>query len=283
MEPTGNRVHYYHADTSALGGVLTRPVNAIIPLQASLSLSPSGGHATASAEGNDFPLRDIISFDRVHTQVSGSVSLKPNHGWTTVVTSVVEGLNVMNVVTADRVVAQVSTDHPLQGYDPRVTFLGTEFDGLKIAGSAIQVDLDLSICDQGNAAAYPKGPCISNKDFLSKAAAQYSRMNESSSLPPWATNKTVPDWIKQRYIWNNASVATKGSVLCSLVRGTTGQFRGTPFGHVLEVPDFGRIFLGELIVDCRSYQLNMMRLELGCLADGSISLANTKINGNTEP
>ena len=276
-----NRVHYYHADASAVGGSLTRPVNEVVPLQASLSLSPAGGHATASANGADFPFPQIIKFDTAYTLVSGSLSPKPDHGWTTVVTAVVEGLNVLNVVTADRIVAQMSTDHPLQGYDPTVTFLGTEIDGLKIGGCAVDLDLDLSICDQDKP--YPKAPCIADKKFLAKAADLYRQMNDPANLPPWVTDRTIPDWIKQRYVWNNAQVAAKGSVVCSIVKGTNGQFGGRPFGNVCDVPNFGRVFLGELLVDCKSYRLTMIRLELGCLADGDVTFSSANINGHTQP
>jgi hypothetical protein len=283
MDTNSKRVHYYHADASALGGTLTRPINEIIPLQAPLSLSPAGGHATATANGADFPFPEIIKFDTAYTLVSGSLSPKPDHGWTTVVTAVVEGLNVLNVVTADRVVAQVSTDHPLEGYDPTVTFLGTEIDGLKIAGCEVGVDLDTSICDQGESGSYPSGPCISNRTFLSKAADQYRRMNDPANLPEWVTDRIVPDWIKQRYVWNNAQVAAKGGVVCSVVKGINGQFSGRPFGNVCDVPNFGRVFLGELLVDCKSYRLTMIRLELGCLADGHATFSTATINGHTQP
>jgi len=283
MDTNSKRIHYFHADASALGGVLTRPVNEIIPLQAPLSLSPAGGHAAASANGGDFPFPEIIKFDTASTQVSGSLSPKPGHGWTTVVTAVVEGLNVLNVVTADRVVAQISTDHPLEGYDPIVTFLGTEIDGLKIGGSPVDVDFDLGICDQGKPGTYPSGPCVSDKAFLSRAAEQYRYMNDPANLPRWVTDRTIPDWIKQRYVWNSAQVAVKGSVVCSLVKGTNGQFGGRPFANVCDVPNFGRVFLGELLVDCKSYRLTMIRLELGCLADGDSTCATANINGHTQP
>jgi hypothetical protein len=252
-------------------------------LQAPLSLSPAGGHATASANGADFPFPQIIKFDTAYTLVSGSLSPKPDHGWTTVVTAVVEGLNVLNVVTADRVVAQISTEHPLEGYDPTVTFLGTEIDGLKIGGCAVGVDLDLSICDQGNPGSYPSGPCVSDKAFLAKAEGQYRRMNDPASLPQWVSDRTVPDWIKQRYAWNGAQVARKGSVVCSVVKGINGQFGGRPFLNVCDIPNFGRVFLGELLVDCNSYRLTMIRLELGCLADGDVAFADGTINGHTQP
>jgi len=276
MDTTVNRVHYFHADASGLGGSLMRPVNSIVPLVAPLSLSPAGGHGSANADGDGFPLKGIISFKSAYTQVSGNLSPKPNHGWTTLVTAVVEGLNVLNVVTADRVVAQASTEHPLQGYDPTVTFLGTEFDGLKIGGCSVTVALNLNICDQGAPGTYPEVPCMDDPGFLRRVAEQYSRINNPET-------GAVPQWISQRYAWNADQIAAKGSVLCSVVNGVSGEFAGSHFGHICDVPNFGRIFLGELLVDCKSYQLTMIRLELGCLADGNLSASNIRINGNTQP
>jgi hypothetical protein len=51
------------------------------------------------------------------------------------------------------------------------------------------------------------------------------------------------------------------------------------FGHVIHIPDFGNIFLAELTVNHNSYKLTMIRLELGCLAAGSASLATCNVNG----
>ncbi len=51
------------------------------------------------------------------------------------------------------------------------------------------------------------------------------------------------------------------------------------FGHVIHVPDFGTIFLAELKVNHNSFHLTMIRLELGCIADGSASIATCNVNG----
>ncbi len=57
-----------------------------------------------------------------YTQVAGNRSTKSGQGWTTLTTSVIEGLNVLDVVTADRVVGQTITEHPLEGYVPSDQF-----------------------------------------------------------------------------------------------------------------------------------------------------------------
>jgi hypothetical protein len=68
------------------------------------------------------------------------------------------------------------------------------------------------------------------------------------------------------------------------VKGADGQPVQIPppaksFGHVIHVPDFGTIFLAELTVNHNSFNLTMIRLEMGCLSDGSVSVATANVNG----
>ena len=54
---------------------------------------------------------------------------------------------------------------------------------------------------------------------------------------------------------------------------------GKSFGHVIHIPDFGNIFLAELTVNHNSFNLTMIRLELGCLAEGPVSIVTCNVNG----
>ncbi len=65
---------------------------------------------------------------------------------------------------------------------------------------------------------------------------------------------------------------------------------GTSFGHVLDVPHFGKIFLGELTVDRKcaktrgesdlyTFHLEMIRLEMGCIGTGTTTMAAMDSNG----
>ena len=72
-------------------------------------------------------LEGLISFKAGHTRASGTKIEKKDlwgndhSGWVTLSTSVIEGLNVFEVITADRVVAQVSTEHAMEkGHVPKV-------------------------------------------------------------------------------------------------------------------------------------------------------------------
>ena len=58
---------------------------------------------------------------------------------------------------------------------------------------------------------------------------------------------------------------------------------GRVFGHVIELPAFGRIFLGEIVASPDIVQLTMLRAELGCAVSGSASAASVNGNGNRVP
>jgi hypothetical protein len=276
-----NRVHYFHAGACAFGGYFDSPIEANVAPQASLSLSPAGGYGSARAE--NFNVEGLLSYKSASTQVSGGLSKKPGGGWITLATSTVEGLDILGVITIDRLSAQISTDHPLEGDNPKVTFLGTSFENLKIAGCPVNVTLDLGICDQGNGNDYPSGPCVSDDRFLNRVAEQYRRINDSKNMPDWVKDRSVPDWIEQRYQWDSAKAKKSGSVLGSVVKETTGKFPGTPFGNVFELPDIGRVFLGELLVDYGTFRLTMVRVEMGCRAHGSLAGPTSETNGTTRP
>ena len=98
----------------------------------------------------------------------------------TLSTSVVENLNILNVVTADRVVAQVSTEHPREGYIPTITFLGSQFVNLRLAGQLVEVELDWDIL-----ANYPGGrtPVTDHKDFCDCLTKRLALIRESASAP----------------------------------------------------------------------------------------------------
>ena len=109
-------------------------------------------------------------------------------GWVTLSTSVLEGLNVFEVITADRLVAQVSTEHPMKDGDvPKVTFLGTRFENLRVAGYPVDIVLDLAICGDK-----PKEdhPYLHDRGFLDRVQRQ---------LDSIADAKGVPDGLKKEY------------------------------------------------------------------------------------
>jgi hypothetical protein len=177
------RGHQYHADAHLLSGVLERPIMQSIPQQAQLSLLDwRGGHLYQRVQGYD--LEGLLSFKSGYTRVSGYRSER-KHAFVTIATSVIEGLNVFDVLTADRVVAQVTTSHPEPhgddlGHVPNVTFLGTQFANLKISGYDVNLTVNPEICGERPA---NDVPYLFDEEFLNDVRTQADQIVQFADVP----------------------------------------------------------------------------------------------------
>ena len=275
VEP--NPVHNYYAEANVLTADLEQPLKDKIRPQAFVKLPRDGQYQFSQAD--PFRFEGILSYKSGYTQVAGHPSSKIA-GFTTLATSVLEGLNVLDVVTADRVVAQISTVHPAYGTGqvPSVTFLGTRFDNLRIAGHKVEVERSLDILG-------PKPvddqSYFDNRDILHRISQQYERIAAANDLP---------DWAAEQYPKGRPALNGNGELQCSLISSVAGA-PGFSFGHVIDLPHFGKIFLGELkverepgnpskgIYDAYKFHLTMIRMQMGCLATGDICVTPLDSNG----
>jgi hypothetical protein len=274
MNASTERQHYYHADASPVGGHITHPFEKIISTEASSSLAQAGGHVSGIHES--YRLDPIVSAQKAYSNITGAKN-NTTGNWTSLTTSVVEYLNVLEVVTADRIVARLAVEHPAVGYTPRVSFVGVQFNNLRVNGHVVHPKLNLHLLESEHGK-FPKKPHMKDDKFIKKVAEHGSRITEA---------KDAPEWAKTRYGWigKAAEHEKRGHVLCSLVEEIKiedGHGMKT-YGHMIEVPDFGTIFFGELTVHHGLFQLTMMRMELGCPAIGNLSFASARSNGVTMP
>jgi hypothetical protein len=105
MQSLDKKFYSFRADANALGGFLEKPFEKNIPTLAPVSLPAVGGFAMARSEA--FTLDEIVTCSSAYTRVSGRENAKDG-SVSILVTAVVEGLNLLEVVTARRIVAQVS-------------------------------------------------------------------------------------------------------------------------------------------------------------------------------
>ncbi len=281
MPPAPPRYHDYDAEAVALSGHLRLPLIQEVKPPTFVKLNERGGYLSQHAE--NYRLGGAVSFRSAYTQVAGNPDTKEGHGWNTLCTAVVEGLNVLDIVTADRIVCQISTDHPPIGYVPTVTFLGTRFENLRIAGHTVKLDLDLNMLGEK-----PKGDAsyTSNRDFIKRVAAQRDRIQGQKNIPPE---------ISTRYNRLPTISAKQGKIECSLVNQSEGGFPGRCFGNAIDVPDFGKIYLATLTLEQSDFDgktgapkkttiaLNMIEMVMGCVGGGGIVGGGGKTNGTSQP
>ncbi len=261
------RDHHFHAESTVLHADLKHPLHQEIKPQAFVKLSEGGGYL--SEHSQDFRIEGVASYKKAYTHVAGHRSQKPEGGWITLVTSAVERLNVLDVVTADRVVAQISTNHPDDGYIPSVTFLGTRFENLRIAGEPVTATLNINILGQKLAG---DGLYLEDPAFLKLAGL---------ASPPTGVGDQWKKHIAARKAGEDMP-KPGAAVNCSLATGVTaGPWKTS--GNVIDVPDFGKIFLAELKVECDTFHLTMIRLDMGCIASGIMAVGGEIVNGTTKP
>lgn len=245
------RTHYFHANASAIGGYIERPFVKNIPVQSPTSLSPSGGADEAATAA--FQFEKIITAHATRSRVEGSyVAGLP----TTRAMAAVEGLNVLDTIRADELVAYISSVHPAEDPDVPTIDLGrTAIHGLRIGEAILRVHLDLEILSNGNGKRFPKRPYLQEKSLWKRADRKFD-----------------PE---------------KGFLQCTLVEKievVRGKLAAKIVDtNILEVPNIGRLHLAEFLVSGNSYELIMMRLELGCPVIGQSSASATKVNGTGGP
>ena len=279
MEQKVERTHTYHAEATVIEGHLTLPFHQQIGRQAHVSLAPEGGYFSRRLD--NFRLGEVISIRSGYTQVAGNKSKKEKEGWDTLVTFVAEGVNVLEVLPADRVVGQMIIEHPLEGYVPRINFLGTRFENLRIAGHPVHLDLDLGILG-----ARPRKDASygSDSELKDRVSAQYARIRKQKNLPA-----ELADHYKRL----SSTLGNREAVELSLVNQATGAFAGTSFGHKIHIPDFGWITLAKVRITHEDFiaktdvprkttvHLTMIDLKLGCTTEGSVPIGSGSGNGGS--
>jgi hypothetical protein len=270
----------FHGEGSVASGILTGPTQDVIDVQAPSSLPVIGG--TSSSRVENFAHRtsagNVLSFSVGTSQALGYRVTKPGlDAWETVVTTTLENLNIMDVITADRVVARVASSHPVNVNGcPTVTTVGSTFQNLRIAGCAVEVELAVDHADATssfhdfNTSAERSDTILSG--LLAKAAAAVPSVpTPSAGTPSSGTPSSGTP---------SVAIPVVGGTLVTKVTPGCGQ--QVPFSEkngVVVVKGFGTIYLAEFIAKPHERSLTMIRVELGCPPSGSVCAGTGKTNG----
>jgi|SRR5580658_7136172 hypothetical protein len=235
---------HFHALGNAFSGTFHRPFSHVIPAQAATSLPSIGGHASTRVE--DFRAHHFVSFKVGHTHVSGS--FMDEKTMVTSVTSTLERLNILDFITADRVVARLTSEGKHGQKESHIIAIGSEFENLRIGGHAVKVTL--------------------HHDLFLK-------------------NSTHTDLTKAVATLKNSGriVATEdGAILCSLVEKIETTLPGVEIkGHILKIPQFGEVALAEVFAVPGTRTLTMIRLKLGSPCGGEAAGPEVLSQGQPMP
>ncbi len=274
--------HIYHAHALGVAGKIDRADPGlsvkpqIISSQATTSLSHMGGYGSDHIENFNVP--GVVSFRSAFVEVTGKYD-DANNCHKTKVSAIVEGLDIMGIVTADRIVSTLTAQHPARKDpqrptgqqcldEPSVSHEGSSFENLQIAGCRVDVKPTITLATQNDT---------------------YSRAKNDNTLQPWLlVNQLGPakdehPSLTRFYNGLINLLESHGILACSLVNLDPKPNGLKAFGSVIVVPDFGVVHLAELLVQKHSRRLNMLRISLGSPIEGSLSIADTFSNGTTSP
>jgi hypothetical protein len=273
------KIFFYHGQGVGLGGIITRPIKQTIDTKAAVSLPITGGKDTNSTGAYRVPnLKDpdIISIESADTEVTGT--LDDDGVYRTRVKSTVTGLNVGGVVTADSVVASLLSEHYPDEPEPRIDVSGSKFENFKINGQPITVELDDTLFRDLNTFGkfrdkFDKDPTF-KKDIRKRFL--WGDLNPDE----------VPECWREQYDFAQRQKSlpkAQGNVPCSVVKSTAGGSGFQTFRHILVIPNFGALFLGEVLMQDYARRLTMMRFKLGSPQAGDVTVASAETNGAGYP
>lgn len=260
----------YQGSAYGVAGEIERPFRHVIPTQAATVLGTSGGRGHDRVE--NFKLEGVISFDAAYVEVGGSFD--DCHGrHTSYASSTIENLNILNVVTADRVVSRIAVYSSKQGDengDFTFNITGSHFDNLRIAGHKIDVKLATHIFHEHDthskiADAHKKGHLdewlLGNKfkdNELPKLEDEYHALGGMSQV--------VKAW-KKTGDKRNTDIMAFSPVNHVDIEKSLEKSELRCFGSFICVPKFGVVRLAEL--SARKHCINLVMLRVDMCSTGT--------------
>lgn len=275
------QVFYFHAEANSMGGVLEEPFR-YVPTPSSVGLSSAGGSVTQRAEPYRF---EEIHAGASYTHVSGR-PVEDGGPWVQRATCVVEGVRLTERVSVGYMVSQIHIEHPAGGGTRRISFAGSSIRDLRVDGKLVDIEFNPTLLPDHGRDGEPY-----NQDASVKAELAWPVLWQQSSAQAAEALavESTPQWYRERYGWcattrDAGAVPAEGYALCSLVNKTEGLAPEQHVGHCIELPDCGRIILGEILVYPQLVSLTMLRGELDCgSTTGVVCFLSIISNGTTVP
>ena len=163
-----------------------------------------------------------------------------DHGaYNTLSTVTVRNLNIANMVHADLVVARVTSKHVPGDAEGHITFTGSMIRNLIIGGRQVDVTID-------------EEPFSQNPTYAG-FAEKFSKER----------GKAIDFHDEERKVLS-----------CSLATEVGGKA-----GFIITIPEFGTIYVAQVIMKPSYRRISMLRLALGCPLAGGLEVAGDETNG----
>ena len=277
MDNLHPRRYIFRGHASGVSAHIRRPETRLLPVQGCSSLPVIGGLAESTVGPQK--LDKWVAFDAVSTSAHGdyvdaaegvatttgaiAFDVPPTQ---TTVKSEVKGLVILDRVHVAHAAVGLISHSPKGKEQPEIHLEGNILEGVRIDDSRLAITLDEDFYRVCN-----------TKDKLATAHA--------AGLPSQRAHMLMP-------LDGSAGPSTifpeaNGTVKCTIVKEM--HWDGDPHptatihGHVVKVPNFGKIYFGELYITGDSRRLTMVRFQLGSPTGGEVVAAEGETNGGGWP
>jgi hypothetical protein len=279
--------YFYQASAYGLAGEIERPSRHTIPTQAATALASSGGRGYTRVD--NFHFDGIMSFKSAVAEVGGSFDECHNRH-TSYATAVLEGLNILDVVTADRVVSRLaiySAEIGDKKGEATYDITGSHFVNLKVAGHKIDVKLATHVFHEHDTYSKVTQAHVAGKTDNWLLGGKFGQLKDGELAELEDTyhalggiSELVREW-KQK----GDRSADRGSYLFSaanhldLKQHTGPDTELLGFGSFILVPKFGVVRLAELQVQRHCRTFTMIRTHMCSTGTGGSDAGGSQGSG----
>jgi hypothetical protein len=224
-----------------------------------------------------------VSFKEAYSEVGGSYD-DCHETYTTHAWSVLEGVNIADMLTADRVVSRLAIYYPAHGKDePSFDITGSYFENLRIAGHKVEVRLDTKLHhdhDTYGKLAKAHQEKTSDPLLLGKGLEKLNDSELEDLENTYHALTGMSEIVKQ---WDGTRPADCGMYRLSVANQITFDWDSEvkAFGSIICIPKFGVIRLGEMVVHKHSRNLVMFMVQMCSSGHGTTSGGGTGGSGGT--
>ena len=272
----------FKGNASPVGGRIVRPSDLLIEAGGACSLTVAGGRSKGrlkrtrfgryASVGSAQTLAEAYFDDRLKTrELSHGRIPEDALTTTTIVRAEVRDVAVGRGprLRVDHLRGALNARSPRTSGEASIKTGELRIAGVDVDGHAIVVEIDDDLFERYDTRA---------KLLTAADKPAFTRARGASLMLAGGAERSKG----QRFL-----VQADGTIYATVVREV--RWKGKPYpgaridGHVVTVPNFGRIFLGEIFVSANARRLTMMRLQLGSPVGGFIAFAEAESNGSWYP
>jgi hypothetical protein len=273
----------FHGDAVAIGGRIVRPDDIILDPKCASALPVTGGRTSYALKATRFG--KYVRFASASTIAEGLFDKKKE------VVALTHGkMREEDLTSTTKVRAEVL--ELVVGIEPKLTI--KRLRGSLVSKSPVSVEEETTVRSGADVAI--DGVAIGGHKLiveLNKGLFQeqdtFTKLKRAAGDPAFveshASNLVVGAMLGGRR--QIGLIEVRGVIHGTIVRSI--RWSGEPFpgatidGHTVTVPEFGRIYFGEILISRDMRRLTMLRLELGSPTGGGMAAADVQDNGGWSP